>query len=106
VFPKNRPYNPTQKELELGQLAKTGVVDPAQFTVYKSKIPTKGPGGGLILPFGTQVYVVASVKNFILEDESGRAVLSVFKSSGGTCTLKVSQPLSSLVAFAVAVAGL
>jgi hypothetical protein len=106
VYPKKRPYTPTQSELELGQLAKTGVADAAEFTIHQSKRPEPGPKGGLWLPFGKDVFVVSSVKNFMVEDENKRVIFALFKTSGLTCTLKVKEPMTPLVAFAVAVAAL
>jgi hypothetical protein len=82
-------------------LAKTGRVDN-RFKVYSSKIPIKR-GASAYLDFGT-VHVQPSLKNFIVEGHHGRRLFVIFRSSGGTCTVKVAPPFTALVAFALAIA--
>jgi hypothetical protein len=106
VFPKVRPYRPTEKRMELGQIAKTGVVDSDQFEVYNSKIPSREKNGRLVLSFGPHIYVVASVKNFIIDDENGETVFMIMKSSSSTCSIRLKEPITALIGFVIAVAAL
>jgi hypothetical protein len=106
VLPKKRPYQPAEKDLELCQLAKSGVVDNARFTMYSSRIPVRAPSGGLTLAFGPETYVVKSIKNFILEDENKQPLLMIYKSSIGTCTLRLREPITPVIAFGIAIASL
>jgi hypothetical protein len=103
VIPKEavRPYQNTGKENELSRLAKLGQVDD-RFQLYSSKIPVER-NGVAVLYFGA-VYVEESLKNFIVEDEDSRQIFVIYKSSGGTCTVKAAPPFSPLMAFALAIA--
>jgi hypothetical protein len=103
VVPKEaaRPYQSTAKENELSQLAKCGQVDD-RFQLYSSKIPVKR-NGVTVLDFGA-VYVESSLKNFIMQDDDGRRIFVIYRSSGGTCTVKAALPITPLMAFALAIA--
>jgi hypothetical protein len=103
VVPKQRPYVAQVPEQELAYLAKHGSADKEQFITYSSKQPEKTQDGKLMLRFG-DVYVLASVKNFIVEDEEKDPVFMCYRSSSATCTVKAWPPLTPLVAFAWAVA--
>jgi hypothetical protein len=96
-----RPYKSTTKENELSQMAKVGIAD-SRFQLFSSKIPVKKDGASL-LDFG-HVYVEPSLKNFIMEDGNGRPIFVIYKSSAGTCTIRVAHPFTPIMAFALAVA--
>jgi hypothetical protein len=103
VIPNKRPYAPESKDLEIAQIAKRGDADPEKFTVYSSKTPDKDKDGKMMLRFG-DVYVIASVKNFIVEDAKKGVLFMIYRSSSSTCTVKVWAPLTPVIAFAWAVA--
>jgi hypothetical protein len=103
VVAKGRPYTAESKELELARIAKQGTGDAEKFVNYASKQPEKNEKGKMILRFG-DVFVVSSVKNFIVEQEDGQPLFMIYRSSSATCTVKAWAPLTPLVAFAWAVA--
>jgi hypothetical protein len=99
--PAARPYHGTTKETELSWLAKIGRAD-GRFKVYASKIPVKR-GAAAYLNFGT-VHVEPSLKNFIVEGRRGGQLFVIFRSSGGTCSVRAAPPFTPLMAFALAIA--
>jgi hypothetical protein len=99
VMPIKRPYQPETPDLELSQLAKKGTADADKFVVYNSRLPERNREGKMVLRFG-DVYVVASVKNFIVEDEKKGILFMIYRSSSSTCTVKAWAPLTPIMAFA------
>jgi hypothetical protein len=104
VFPKELPYFPRERDLELCNLAKTGNADPGQFTTFATRLPTRTADRRLFLPFGQGLAILASVKNFILVDENGDHVFVIYKSSPGACSVKFRSPITPVQAFAIAIA--
>jgi hypothetical protein len=102
VIPRTRPYTAASPDEKLAQLAKKGTADAERFVTYHSRQPTRRDGR-LVLRFG-DVYVIASVKNFIVADSDDNMLFMIYRSSTATCTLKVSPAISPLWAFAWAVA--
>jgi hypothetical protein len=103
VLPKVEPYCPDSEDRGLSTMAKMGTADPENFTVYSSRLPVRNAEGKLTLSFG-EVFVVRSLKNFIVDDEAGEVALMIFRSSSGTCSLKVAETMAPLTAFAIAIA--
>jgi hypothetical protein len=101
-IPTNSPYNPLTDEQDLAKLAAVGIPDP-RFTSYSSKLPQRTEEGKLILRFG-DVFVMSSIKNFIVEDAQGTPLFMIYRSSSGTCSLKVRPPFTPLLAFAMGLA--
>jgi hypothetical protein len=77
--------------------------DSDKFAVLRSRLPVRNVQGKLSLDFG-DVFVVSSLKNFVVENEAGEVVLMIFRSSSGTCSLRVCERMSALAAFAIAIA--
>jgi hypothetical protein len=102
VAPKVEPYWPGSEDRVLSRLAKAGTADFEKFRVYRSRLPARNSEGKLTLSFG-EAFVVRSLKNFIVDDEQGQCVMMIFRSSSGTCSLKVSNEMPALTAFAIAV---
>jgi hypothetical protein len=103
VVPKKRPYVAASPDLELAQLAKRGSADAENFITYASKLPEKNKQGKYTLQFGN-VFVVPSVKNFMVEDENKDPMFMIYRASNSTCTVKAWPPMTPLVAFTWAVA--
>jgi hypothetical protein len=103
VVARNRPYAAPSKDRELAYLAKKGTAETENFITYASKLPRKTEDGKYLLSFGN-AYVLTSVKNFIVEDENGKPLFMIYRSSSGTCTLKAWSPLTPIIAFGWAVA--
>jgi hypothetical protein len=101
--PLDGAYNPITEDRDLGRLAASGIADPAHFKIYSSKLPERTPDGKLILRFG-DVFVMSSIKNFIVEDEQGNCLYMIYRSSSGTCSLKVKPPFTPLLSFAIGLA--
>jgi hypothetical protein len=85
------------QELELSRVAETGFGDPDRVRVFASRPPAR-------MGDEKAVFAIASVKNFIVQDENGQTVFMIYKSSDSTCTLKTRDPISPLMAFGLAVA--
>jgi hypothetical protein len=103
VLPNTVPYFPQTEQHELSRIAKAKASDSSAVRILSSKVPTMDPNGRTVLKFG-KVFVVASVKNFVLEDEQERTLFMIYKFSDATCTVKVRAPLTPLMAFAMAIA--
>lgn len=103
VVPRTRPYTPVSPDVELAKLAKHGTADPETFITYHSKFPVRNKEGKMVLRFG-EVFVIASVKNFIIEDADENLLFMIYRSSSATCTVKIYPPMSPLWAFAWALA--
>jgi hypothetical protein len=103
VVPKPGNRQSSMQGFDLSQLAQNGSADRTRFTVYSSKLPEKAETGQYRLSFGN-VYVMKSLKNFIVETENHETVFMIFRSSGGTCSVKVHEPVTLHMAFALAVA--
>jgi hypothetical protein len=103
VFPKIEPYLPQSEAKALVRLAVAGTADSERFNVFSSRRPGRDLRGKLVLRFG-DVFVVPSGKNFIVENEAGEVVLVMFRSSSGTCSLRIEDGVSELTAFAIAIA--
>jgi hypothetical protein len=102
VLPREPPYAPQAPDMELAELARRGTAD-ARFLVYASKVPERNADGRLILRFG-DVYVVASVKNFVVEDDDRDTMFMIYRSSSATCTVQAREPITPIMAFAWAIA--
>jgi hypothetical protein len=103
VLPREPPYIASSPETELSVMAKQGTADPGRFIVYASKHPERGPDGRLVLRFG-DVYVVASVKNFLVDDEDNNRIFMIYRSSSGMCTVQAREPITPMMAFGWAIA--
>jgi hypothetical protein len=103
VLPKTEPYRPPSEEFELSRLAKVGEVDPNQFTLYSSVLPVKTADGRLTLSFG-DVFVLKSLKNFMVVDDTGEIIFMIYRSSEGTCSLRIREPITPLIGFAISIA--
>jgi hypothetical protein len=103
VLPNTVPYLPQSEQHELSRIAKAKFSDPSAVRILSSKLPTKDTNGRTVLKFG-KVFVVPSVKNFVLEDEEGQILFMIYKGSDATCTVKVRAPLTPLMGFAMAIA--
>jgi hypothetical protein len=104
VFPKNLPYAPHEGGLDLCNLAKNGKADPEEFATFASKLPSRSEDGRLYLPFGGDLAIVTSVKNFIVADQNGNQVFVIYKAAPGACTVKFRVPITTVQAFAIAIA--
>jgi hypothetical protein len=104
VFPKELPYFPPQKDLELCNLAKTGGADPGAFTTFASKLPQKTADGRVFLSFGPELAILPSIKNFILVDGDDDRVFVIYKSSPGACGVRFRLPITPVQAFGIAIA--
>jgi hypothetical protein len=103
VLPNIVPYIPPTEELGLSQIAKAKVAPWKAVRLLSSKLPTKKEDGRMCLSFGN-VFVITSVKNFIVEDEQGETLFVIYRSSDTICTVKVRAPLTRLIAFGMAIA--
>jgi hypothetical protein len=103
VMPKSGQYEPPNNNASISRLAKKGQADAAQFVVWESKIPQKGAAGGFVLNFG-EVFVLTSLKNFVVEDSNGEVIFMSYKSSEATCSVKIREPITPLIGFALAIA--
>jgi hypothetical protein len=90
-------------EVDLAELARSGTADPEKFVVLASKVPERGPDGRLVLKFG-DVYVIASVKNFVVLNEQNATLFMIYRSSAATCTVQAREPVTPIMAFAWAIA--
>jgi hypothetical protein len=102
ALPIATPYAAETRDAELSRIAKAAV-NTKGVKLFATKQPTVRPNGAIILNFGNG-FVITSIKNFIIEDESGQTVFLIYKSSGSTCTIKVKLPVTPLVAFGMAIA--
>jgi hypothetical protein len=88
--------------LSLSKIAVSGNIDAERFITLGSKFPVKSEEGRYSLSFG-DVFVVSSLKNFIIEDEAQDLVFMSYKSSPATVSVRVRPTLSLLGAFALAI---
>lgn len=101
VIPKEKDYKATSKDTSLAMLAMMYEAPPSKFITMISKLPTKTAKGKLVLKFG-DVFVLKSIKNFMIEYE-GKKVFMCYKSSSGTVTVPIMEPITPLQAFAMTV---
>lgn len=102
AFPKKQPYFPSSKKMNLSKIAQNNLQSD-DFTIFQTKLPELLPGPILKLQFGN-VHVISSVKNFILEDENNNVIFMIYKSSSGMCSVRISPPITPLVAFCISIA--
>ncbi|OHT09144.1 hypothetical protein TRFO_22163 [Tritrichomonas foetus] len=102
AIPKTTPYFPANKQMNLSRIALANVQSD-DIKLYHSKLPEILPGNKHILQFG-KVYIVRSVKNFIVEDEQGNVIFMIYKSSDGICSVRIAPPITPLIAFAISIA--
>ncbi|OHT13328.1 hypothetical protein TRFO_16530 [Tritrichomonas foetus] len=95
-------YYPVSKRRELSRVAETGEAF-ANLKTYVNKPPTIGPDGNLINYFGT-IFVVDSLKNYIVADENDKPLFMIFKSSEASFTVKAKPPITPLMAFGMSIA--
>lgn len=99
---QDNPYTPSEKKDDLSRIAAAG--DPVpNVQIFSSALPVKKEDGTLSLYFGPYS-IVRSTKNFLVRAEDGSNIFTIFKTFDGICTLKVKQPFTPLIGFAVAVA--
>ena len=101
VIPKEKNYRATSKNTSLSMLAQLYEAPAESFITMLSKLPRRTAQGKLILKFG-DVFVIKSIKNFMIEYE-GKKVFMCYRSSRGTVTVPVMEPLTPLHAFAMTI---
>lgn len=99
----DEPYIPADKSKDLSRIAYNNEENTPNVKIYSSAIPQRKKGGGLTLNFGNY-QIIRSIKNFIVRDDNDTPVFVHFKTFGGICTLKIREPFTELIGFAVAVA--
>jgi hypothetical protein len=99
--PKEFPYQPATPEESLSRLAVSGNADP-RVEMMVSKFPRRTEDGKFLLSFG-DVFVLKSLKNFIVEDEARELLFMSYKSSPATVSLRVRSTFSLVEAFALAI---
>lgn len=100
AIPEQGQWVPQGKEDELSRIAKMNEQRPS-VRIIPSKLPVR-TDGRLVMKFG-DVFVISSIKNFVVELE-GRTVFMIYKSSSGTVTVKIAPPITPVMAFGLAVA--
>lgn len=100
------PYFPLTDNAKLATIAQTNS-NPSKvgdFFIFKTKLPIKKPDGNLSLHFGN-VYVVSSVKNFIIynQDES-KCLYKIYKRSENAFSMRIDSPFNPLTAFSLGIA--
>jgi hypothetical protein len=100
VMATDPEFMPTAHDDELSRVAKAGKT-PENVIVINSALPAPGPDGALTLRFG-DVHVVASSKNFVVEDDAGQTTFSVYRTGDDTCGVVAVRAFEAHVAFAIA----
>ncbi|KAK8896813.1 hypothetical protein M9Y10_014734 [Tritrichomonas musculus] len=98
-----QPYVPTSKMGDLSRIAHENENVPPNIKVYQSELPKKKPDGSYSLSLGNYA-IVRSTKNFCIKDENGGNSFVIFKTFGGSCTIKFKPPFTQLIAYSIAVA--
>ena len=100
-----QPICPALKERRLSEVTCDDAIiqfEPPQSTFFQSLDPTVTMEGRYVLNFGHGETVVASVKNFILNDIHGRTALMMFKVDRNKYCMKLnSELMSPLIAFGI-----
>lgn len=108
--PENHPKLSLSKERELttcDSLVDIPVVGPSLIEYFSSVPQFDERSRDYALDFGSNEHVIPSVKNFVLENVGGEAVMSFFKTGPQSynCNL-VSAELSPIIAFAIALSSI
>lgn len=102
AMPKTFPYFPANKEMNLSRLAMREIVSD-DILLFRSKLPTEIGNNKYRLDFGN-VYVVSSIKNFVIENDDHQIIFMIYKSANGICSVRFAAPFNSLMAFGLAIA--
>jgi hypothetical protein len=101
-MPKELPYRPPSPDQALSKLAVTGGADTARFIEIESKMPRRTENGHYLLTFG-DVFVMRSLKNFIVENELSELIFMSYKASPATVTVRIRESFGMLQGFALTI---
>jgi hypothetical protein len=103
VIPRRPPHRPSS-DVELLNMATIGSTDRRLFAMMASRLPVPGADGKVAVQFPPGSFVIPSIKNFLIEDDAGRVAFSICRSSSETCSVHCCEPITPIIAFALAVA--
>jgi hypothetical protein len=86
------------------KLAQSDSVDREAFTLVMSRMPVKRHDGKSEIKFPASSFALQSIKNFILEDDNGRALFAIHRSAAQMCGVRIRAPITPIIAFALSVA--
>jgi hypothetical protein len=102
VLPRDVASYPITEAKELARIADSGEIS-AKLMQFITKIPSLSPDGTPVNLF-EGVFLVDSVKNFVIHDENGEIIFMLYKSAERTFNVKGKAPFTPLTVFALAVA--
>lgn len=98
----NNQYFPSSSDMNLSKIAKRNV-NLDDFIIYSTKLP-EVRNDVLVLNFHDSD-VMASIKNFIIEDENEKMIFKIYKSTiDQKCSIMIDNPITPLIAFCIAIA--
>lgn len=102
VLPTEAAHYPITEAKELARIAESGEVMP-KLIQFITKVPSIGPDGAPVNLF-EGIFLVDSVKNFVIHDQDGAVLFMLYKSADRTFNVKGKAPFTPLSVFALAVA--
>jgi hypothetical protein len=102
AMPMAGAHYPVTEAKELARVAETGEI-MEKVIQFVTTVPAIGPDGVPINLFGG-MFLVESVKNFVIHDENEVVLFMLYKSAERTFNVKGKAPFTPLTVFALAVA--